>query len=711
MTTRTLGPTARWIAVFRRLALGAVVGLWAARLALVAPAEAVTFGADDRVAEARDPGTPYGAIGLLFHDEGSGSFLGGTAFLVSPCHILTNYHVAAHEDRPLSNTDVSTFYLGQGHEGPDWDEGRHFAQSSKARPVVWGNFVATDDDSDRKAAKSAARTNGWEDWALLKLDDCLGDSSHGYGYLHLQPVPTRELTKRQAPIAVRAVGLPADKSTAKLWADPDCRIFGQIAASGWQHDCLFKSGNSGGPLFAIDPKTGSAMVYAIGSSRPVLRGISDERSDAVVITADDPDRLALLPTAVPVAAFLGRIAPYLPAEPARDTYLKDHPQDDHYTDPGDERMIADLEASLKAHPDGTDAYVLEGRAYDARGKYVMAIAQYSAALARNPKDWAALYYRCLAWFDAEDYQAAIRDCTAVLEAFPGKADVLIDRGKAYHHASDFDAAIADYTEAIKSRPRLDYAYSYRADTYAAMDRFKEAIADYGRAIKLAEGSSADAYYSRGFARLRLNQYRGAIADFRAAIDQAPDAGEVYRSLALAEAADGDVEAARRALDTAIGQDANDAWALAQRGNLAYAAGDFTAALTDYLAAASADKSFVYPHLMRFLAEARLGRDGAADLKSFIAAHDVAADEPDEWPMPIARYFVGAATEQLVRDQAKAKSAQMTRDQTFDVDFYLGQLALIQGDKARAEALLKSATADGFAVMLEYGIATAELGRL
>ena len=51
-----------------------------------------------------------------------------------------------------------------------------------------------------------------------------------------------------------------------------------------------------------------------------------------------------------------------------------------------------------------------GRAYDAR-RYVMAIAQYSAALAQQPKDWAALYYRCPAWFDAEDYQAAIWDCT------------------------------------------------------------------------------------------------------------------------------------------------------------------------------------------------------------------------------------------------------------------------------------------------------------
>ncbi len=695
----------------RRLTLPIAILAALIGFGIQAGARAVTYGTDDRVAESRDPGTPFGAIGLLYHHEDSGGYLGGTAFLVSPCHVLTNYHVAARHDRRLSETQTSVFYIGQGDIGPDWDDGQHFSLRSEARPVIWGNFLATGRESGDRASKPAAARNGWEDWALLKLDDCLGEAGRGFGYLHLQPIPTRELTLSQRPLAVTAVGLPADKSTAKLWADPDCRIYGQIAASGWQHDCLFKSGNSGGPLLAIEPRTGTASVYAIGASRPVMLGLPDDKSDAVVIAPDDPDRLALLPTAVPVAAFLDRIAPYLPPDPEWDAYLADHPQDEHYSDPGDERLIADLEAALKADPKASDAHILEGRAYDARGKYVLAIAQYSAALAQNPKDWAALYHRCLTWLDAEDFTAAVRDCSAVLAAFPGRVEVLIDRGKAYYYDSDFEAAVADYSAAIKGRPGLDYAYTYRADAYAAMNRFKEAIVDYGRAINLAEGDAADAYYNRGYTRLRLDQYGAAIADFRTAIDQAPDAGEVYRSLALAEIAVGDAGAAKRALDTAIGQDPNDAWGLLQRGNLAYAAKDFTAALADYQAAIGSDRVFIYPQLMRFLAKARLGQDGSAELAAFIAARDADGAKPDEWPMQIARFFAGTATEQQVRDGTKAKSAQMTRDQTFDADFYLGQLALIRGDATKAADLLKAATAEGFAVMVEYGIATAELARM
>ncbi len=709
MPPRRAGAARRGLSLLVTL-LAALAGL-GIQAGIQGGARAVTYGADDRVAESRDPGTPYGAIGLLYHHEDGGGYLGGTAFLVSPCHVLTNYHVAAHHGRRLSESETSVFYLGQGQVGPDWDDGQHFSLRSAARPVVWGNFLAPENEGDDRASTSAAAQNGWEDWALLKLDDCLGDAARGFGYLRLQPIPTRELTRSQQPLAVTAVGLPADKSTAKLWADPDCRIYGQISASGWQHDCLFKSGNSGGPLFAIDPQTGTALVYAVGASRPVMLGLADEKSDAVVIAPDDPDRLSLLPTAVPVAAFLDRIAPYLPADPARDVYLADHPHDEHYTDLGDERMIADLDAALKANPKATDAYILEGRAYDARGRHAMAITQYSAALAQNPKDWAALYHRCLAWLDVEDFAAAVRDCSAVLAAYPDRVDVLIDRGKAYYYDSDFEAAIADYSAAIKGRPRLDYAYSYRADAYAAMDRFKEAIIDYGRAIRLAEGNAADAYYNRGYTRLRLGQYGAAIADFRSAIEQAPDAAEVYRSLALAEIADGDADAAKRALDTAVRQDPNDAWGLLQRGNLAYAANDFTAALADYQAAIGSDRLFIYPQLMRFLAQARLGQDGSAELRAFIAAREAADAKPDEWPMPIARYFAGTATEQQVRDGAKAKSAQMTRDQTFDADFYLGQLALIGGDRAKAADLLKATTAEGFAVMVEYGIASAELARM
>lgn len=55
------------------------------------PAAAVTFGEDDRRPVERVKGAESGPIGMLFFDAGNGQFAAGTAFLVSPCHVLTAY--------------------------------------------------------------------------------------------------------------------------------------------------------------------------------------------------------------------------------------------------------------------------------------------------------------------------------------------------------------------------------------------------------------------------------------------------------------------------------------------------------------------------------------------------------------------------------------------------------------------------------------------
>src|SRR5690349_12735316 len=101
----------------------------------IKPAAAVAFGDDDRRAVARLKGTEAGAIGLVFYQAADGQFAAGTGFLVSPCHVLTAYHVAGGGDRVDKNT-VSTFYVGQGNVGPDFPDLIRFAEFSTAHPVA-----------------------------------------------------------------------------------------------------------------------------------------------------------------------------------------------------------------------------------------------------------------------------------------------------------------------------------------------------------------------------------------------------------------------------------------------------------------------------------------------------------------------------------------------------------------------------------------------
>src|SRR5262245_65008371 len=100
----------------------------------VKSAAAVAFGADDRHAVQRLKGTEGGAIGLVFYQAANGQFAAGTGFLVSPCHVLTAYHVAAGGEG-VEEKSVSTFYVGEGTIGPDFPDLNRFADSTRAHPV------------------------------------------------------------------------------------------------------------------------------------------------------------------------------------------------------------------------------------------------------------------------------------------------------------------------------------------------------------------------------------------------------------------------------------------------------------------------------------------------------------------------------------------------------------------------------------------------
>src|ERR1700749_4306567 len=155
-----------------------------------AAARAAGFGADDRVDRHRVKGSVYGAIGLVVHEEGM-STEAGTGFLVSPCNVMTAYHVVAGKDK-LTTSDTATFYVGEGHKGPDYPGGHAYEEGTEAHPIAWGNFL--DGESDNMSIRvKAVQSYGWQDWVLLKLDKCLGDAQNGWGYLHLKPIATREL--------------------------------------------------------------------------------------------------------------------------------------------------------------------------------------------------------------------------------------------------------------------------------------------------------------------------------------------------------------------------------------------------------------------------------------------------------------------------------------------------------------------------------------
>ncbi|HEX7760377.1 MAG TPA: serine protease [Caulobacteraceae bacterium] len=150
-----------------------------------------------------------------------------TAFLVSPCYAVTNYHAVFGEDSGPTERDSDhsvTFSVG------DRAGDRGFKVWVRGVPVFWGDFR-----EDQQG----------EDWAVLRLDRCVGADAE-IGWLDLAPRPVAALSHASLSIA----GYPGDKDQGVLWRADDCRVTARPREPGlWSSDCAASPGASGSPVF------------------------------------------------------------------------------------------------------------------------------------------------------------------------------------------------------------------------------------------------------------------------------------------------------------------------------------------------------------------------------------------------------------------------------------------------------------------------------
>ena len=681
----------------------------------VATGNAAGFGTDDRIPQKREKGTVYGAIGLVVHSDGAQTEA-GTGFLVSPCHVMTAYHVVAGK-RKITENDRATFYVGGGSEGPGYSGGQRYADSTTAHPVVWGNFIDGESDNISLRVK-AMQSNGWNDWVLLRLDNCFGDPKEGWGYLKLAPMATRDITRAgETPQAI-AIGLPKDKDERALTEDPNCRIVGQMYESGWQHDCLTLPGNSGGPILEREPeKPGEwPRVLGITVSLILLDGMDQDAAESAMLSADDPSYFTLLSTAVPVSAFINKVAQYLPPDPEVSAYIAKHGLDTGYSR-GDEidykSAIADLDQAVKTKPQDAELRLRLGLWQASDGDTDAAIDDYTQALQLDPGYPAALLSRSQSFSDRDDnakhdLENAISDLTQLIGRFKDSAELIMNRGYILSRDRRFPEAIADFSEVLKLRPKSSGAFRARAGIYAELKQFDKAAKDYDSAIDL-EPDLPTYYIARGNFRSQLGEDDSAIADFDKAIAIYPSSAEAYSGRAYVLLQQGNVKGALRGFDQALKIDGKASFVLGGRASAYQILGDHDAAIRDFRQAAELDPSEPFIQLLYFVEQARAGKTDEAK-KNF--ATFAADGRYDDWPRALARYFAGEIDVAAVERLAAAGDTDYERSaRAFDRDFYLGQAALIAGDNVAAEKRLSAVVATGDRQYMEYNIAAADVAKL
>src|SRR5262249_35593005 len=100
------------------------------------------------------------------------------------------------------------------------------------------------------------------------------------------------------------------------------------------------------------------------------------------------------------------------------------------------------------------------------------------------------------------------------------------RGLAHAKKTDYTTAIEDYTKAlelerVEGKPPDALTLSYRGWAYLIHDAPKLALRDFEEALKQPDCDRVDCHNGRGYARVLLGQWKPAVADAEAALNENP----------------------------------------------------------------------------------------------------------------------------------------------------------------------------------------------
>ena len=151
--------------------------------------------------------------------------------------------------------------------------------------------------------------------------------------------------------------------------------------------------------------------------------------------------------------------------------------------------IADYTKAIALDPKHDRAYNNRGIAYAEKGEYDSAIADFTQAIALNPNYEAAYNNRGVAYANKGELDKAIADYTQAIALDSKDADAYNNRGVAYKDKGELNKAIADYTQAIDLNPKLPFGYYNRGGVYKAKGELDRAIADYSQVPITADEST------------------------------------------------------------------------------------------------------------------------------------------------------------------------------------------------------------------------------
>jgi len=283
----------------------------------------------------------------------------------------------------------------------------------------------------------------------------------------------------------------------------------------------------------------------------------------------------------------------------------------------------------------------------------------------------ALYQRGLGYAAMANYKNAVRDFTQALKFAPGSTDALYNRGGALSKLGRWDEALADFDAVLKIVPNDPNTFYARAWVHAQRGEDTAAIDDLDKVLSVAPDDQ-EALLDRGGMNIRAGRYDDAIRDFGRLLKLDPKA----------------------------------AAAAYNRGRAYYAKGAFKDAAADFAMALSLRADNPYAALRLYLAQSHLGAGDAAVLKKGIDKLD-----PAIWPRPLLELFAGTGTDPALIAGINQLPPQFRTNVLCEAQYYLGERALLKGDKNTARDYFAAAAATGASATTEHIDAKAALARV
>jgi tetratricopeptide (TPR) repeat protein len=623
----------------------------------------------------------------------------GTAFLIGDCHILTARHVIDPADPDVETNELPMKSKIQFVIGPVRDQTKvqkatdiqqlpEILDSTKAVPVAWGQYQFPKPD-DPAGKRKAEWENYYEDWALLKLEKCLGQGPKGYIPLAVEGITTETLLKREEPLPARNVSGPPVSGISHLVDDDKCHLHGQIELPLWNSDCFARPGSSGSPILTPDGN-GGWKVVAILVRGPVGGSIRNELLEGAR-PAGWPWRVQHMQLGNPVSGFLDRIRPFLKDD--KGARLMGAGTNKPYGEE-DKTLVAELEKQRAKRPEDL---ALAARwviaIHHARGAEA-ALAEIDKLLALHPESRELRSVRID--IVAEDnlgystsWKEAVADITSFRKLFPEMNELQTIQGYLLMLGGECKNAANLFR---KSWDRLGGNVDIRmdwADAMACAGEHRAALAAYDEALLYFKKHYHHPRLMRALLRFRLGQSEPARSDLRIVLKEDPKASWAQMWRAIFAMNEGHhLEQAEKDLRQAMKETDDDPTAGIALGAGLMAQGRDADAIQVLKTAHGYKKEDIWSAMMLAVALTKAGKadEAKAVMKDMIRAHD----DPASWQVQLVKFYRGEVTAEDVLKVAEKGPEDAKWWRLGTAHAYVGMLKYAQGSVKDARRYFETA---------------------